>query len=110
MSEAYNETGGLRWGLSFLGAVNVTWPFAHLLASPERLQIRVSLFGIWSRVFEFSRHEIKSLRRKDVLGSVGMAIDHTKSDYPPFILFWTFSYPSLKKGMTRFGYDVIDDG
>ena len=110
MREEYKETGGLRWGLGFWTGVNVSWPFAHLVASSERVQIRMSLLGIWSRVFNFSRHEIKSIKRKHGLWSVGIVIEHTKMDYPPFILFWTFNYRSLKEAMAKLGYDIIDDG
>ena len=108
--EEYNETGGLRWGLSFWVAGNATWPFARLHALHECIQIRLSIFGIWSRVFEFSRQEIKSIRRKRGIWSIGIVIDHTKAEYPPFILFWTFNYSTLKQALTNLGYNVSDDG
>lgn len=109
MSEEYNESGGLRWGLNFWGAVTATWPFAHLRALPDSIQIRVSIFGIWSRVFEFSHQEIKSIRRKQVLGSEGIVINHTKAEYPPFVLFWSFRYPALKAALAKLGYAISDD-
>lgn len=58
--------------------------------------------------FEFARAEVRQLRRKRGLFSSGMVIEHAKSDYPPFILFWTFRYNKLAETLRRLGYDVED--
>jgi len=108
MSEAYSETGGIRYGTSFCTALNFTWPFATLTVTADQLVIRVALVGIWSRTFTLNRAQINSIKRKRALWSVGIEINHSIPEYPPFILFWTFRYRRLKHELECRGYELRD--
>lgn len=104
----YVETGGLRWGPSFWNGANATWPFARIRVSPDRLRITVTVLGFWKESFEFERVEVRQLRRKRGLFSVGIVVEHVKPAYPPFILFWTFRYKALSRELRRLGYTVTE--
>lgn len=108
VSDIYKETGGLRWGQSLMRGLNASWPFAKLHASRDEIRIDVSIFWMWRRTFRFARREIRALRRRRGLVSVGLRVEHDRPDYPPFILFWTFKYPRLKAGLVQLGYEVMD--
>ena len=106
--KTYSETGGARYGSSFWTAVNFTWPFATLTATSEQIEIRVSLGKLWSKTFALERALIKSIRRKRSLWSVGIEVDHSVSEVPPFILFWTFRYRRLKQELESLGYEICE--
>ena len=80
----------------------MTWPFAKLRADTEAITITATAFGD----FTFSTNDIVELRKKRGLFSVGLLISHANDDYPPYILFWTFSFRSLKHNLKRLGYSV----
>jgi hypothetical protein len=103
----YAETGGLRWGQSFGWAANATWPFARIHVSADHLRLSVS-FWKWKRSFDFERVEVRQIRRKRGLFSVGVVVEHRKPEYPPFILFWTFRYEILCGALRRLGYEVAE--
>ncbi|HEU5256774.1 MAG TPA: hypothetical protein VFU28_12335 [Vicinamibacterales bacterium] len=76
--------------------------------SADRLHINVTVWNIWKRSFEFERVEVRQIRRKRGLFSVGVVVEHVKPEYPPFILFWTFRYKILSGALRRLGYNVIE--
>lgn len=104
----YQETGGLRWGRSFILAMNASWPLAKLEATRDAIRIEMSFLGMMRRRFEFARADIRALRRRSGLMSVGLQVEHARSDYPPFIVFWTFRYPTLKARLEQLGYAVLE--
>ena len=104
----YTETGGIRYGTSFWSAANFTWPFATLTASPAEISIRVALGRLWGRTFAFECSKIRSIRKKRGLVSTGIVIEHCNAEYPPFILFWTFRYETLKDQLEAVGYSVTE--
>ena len=108
VNNAYKETGGLRWGETLYRGMNASWPFAKLHASRDQIRIEVSLFWVWRRTFKFSRADIRALRRTSGTMSVGLRVEHERFDYPPFIVFWTFQYPTLKARLGELGYEVLD--
>jgi hypothetical protein len=55
MNADYQETGGLRWGGSFWLAMNATWPFATLTASPDGLHIALRFIGLMKKDFDFRK-------------------------------------------------------
>jgi hypothetical protein len=61
--------------------------------------------------FVFGKSDVKAIRRKKGIlpFSTGIVIEHQKSDYPRFILFWTFGYAKLKRELTRLGFTVTDN-
>jgi hypothetical protein len=108
METTYSETGGVRYGHTFTLASNYTWPFAKLTATSNAISITVSLGRLWSKTFSFERASIRSIVRKRGLWSVAIQIIHTASDYPPFMLFWTFRFARLRAELQRLGYEVSD--
>jgi hypothetical protein len=112
MNAVYKETGGLRWGDSDWWSAHASWPFATLTASPDGLHIAVNCMGLWKNDFDFRKADIVEIRRrKSILPfSTGIVIEHNKSDYPQFVLFWTFNYQRLKTELTRLGFAVLENG
>jgi len=106
--QTYTETGGIRYGTSFWIAANFSWPFATLTASPGEISIRVSLGRLWGRTFALERSQIKSISKKRGLMSTGVVIEHSNAEYPPFILFWTFRYETLKEQLEAVGHCVLE--
>jgi len=74
--------------------------------SCDHLQISVAVWNIWKRSFEFERVDVRQIRRRRGLFSVGVVVEHVKPEYPPFILFWTFRYKILSEALQRLGYTV----
>lgn len=125
-SYTYNETGGLRCGETLQRAWNFSWPFARLRASAEEIQIDTafpweslrliqwcsSLIGFrdvrWESTLRFHRREIRELSRFRGAISTGLRIEHVGADSPPMVVFWTWRFPTLKAGLERFGYFVLD--
>lgn len=97
-------TGGSRYGKSFWRSANYTWPLARLEIEPDKLRLS-TFFG---RTFLFEKSQIKSLSMYGGLFffSTGLLIEHSVADYPPFIVFWTFSFDGVKTELVRNGYEV----
>ncbi len=108
MNDTYKETGGLRWGQSLWRGLNVSWPFATLRASRDDLRIEMSFLKMWRHAFQFARSDIRALRKTSGVFSVGLRVEHDRTDCPPFILFWTFRYLTLKARLEQLGYEVLD--
>lgn len=105
---SYTETGGVRYGRSFWVATNFTWPFATLTAATDGVSIRISLGRLLIRTFVLERGQIKSIKKKRGLLGTGILIEHSNAAYPPFILFWTFRFETLKKQLESIGYSVVE--
>jgi hypothetical protein len=107
----YVERGGLRWGKSFLVGANASWPFAKLVATPTSIVIFVRIAGITVRSFELAASDVASIRpRRGWLPfSVGIEIEHSRSDYPPVMIFWTYKAETAIGAIAGLGYPVADD-
>jgi len=104
--DEYRQRGGIRYGASLWRySVNATWPFATLDATADALRIAVGL-GPMKRRFTFSRAEVDSVGLTSGLFSVGLQVHHSRSDYPPFILFWTFAPDRLIAAFDKLGYRI----
>ena len=90
------QKGGAR-----LDNLNATWPFAKIVASREKVKLRV-----FSKEYEFEKNQIIGLREYNGIFSKGMIIEHKKKEYPHHIVFWTFSFKKIKKGLDSLGYYV----
>jgi hypothetical protein len=99
---------GTPVGQSFWRATNAPWPFARIRVSSDRLQIVVNVWNIWKHSFELERLGVRQIRRTRGLFSVGVVVEHVKTEYPPFILFWTFRYEILIDALRRLGYTVTE--
>ncbi len=103
MISEYVETGGAWWK-----SYGVTWPFARLRATPDVLEITVNPWMFRRRVFAFSKADVRTIRRTRFFFGVGVSIEHSKVDFPSFLIFWTFNYRRLKNALSELGYAVSD--
>ena len=105
MIELFTMTGGLRTeqvGAAFpFNMGNVSWPFAHLAASRQRLTIQV-----FSTKYTIEKDQIRQLSRHRGLWSVGLRIVHTNPTIPPGLIFWTFNFKRLQLNLESLGYRV----
>jgi hypothetical protein len=106
MEQEFTQTGGARCGRGFMFGMNFTIPFACLHISKDSMVLSVSLFGIWRRTLTFQRSDIRQLRWKRGLFSLGLQIEHSISSYPPFVLFWASDRKTLTEGLRGFGYEI----
>jgi hypothetical protein len=104
----FSQTGGLRWGRSFNAGSNATWPFATLTATSHSLAISVGI-GPLGRKFNFSKADIVSLSLKRGVTGIGLLIEHSCLDLPPYILFWTFNPTKLRRSLDALGYELNGD-
>ena len=100
----YRETGGAGIGYSYLLRSNFTFPFARLVATESHIALSV-LWGLAGK-YEFDKGSIERISKCKGLISTGLRIFHTKTGYPPFIVFWTFSFDWLKGELERLGWEV----
>jgi hypothetical protein len=103
MQEEFSQIGGGRIGRSSWMASNATWPFAFLTVTRQTLTLKVPL-----KQYIFERDAIRQLKHYQGILSTGLQIVHARKDYPPFIVFWTFSFKVLKSELQRLGYSVED--
>ncbi len=97
-------TVGIRFGNSYWRAANATWPFTKLTIEPDTLILSTLFFG----TFHFEKAQIKRLSQYSgfiPFVSTAIRIEHAAPDYPPFMLFWTFSPESVKADLIQNGYD-----
>lgn len=99
-NDSYSETGGIRFGI-----VNATFPFGTLRAYPDALHLVIELI-FWRREFHLRPEEITSIDKARGLFSSGIFIKHSNPNVPNPIIFWTFNFQTLKKNLTRLGYEI----
>lgn len=92
----FTQKGGAR-----LDNFKATWPFAKLFVSQEKLKLKV-----FSKEYEFHKNRIIGLREYNGIFSKGMIIEHDMREYPHHIVFSTFSFMKLKKGVEILGHPV----
>ena len=88
--------------------MNFTAPFACLRVSRNAIILSVSIFRLWQRTFTFRRSDIRQLRWKRGLFSLGLKIEHTVAEYPSFVLFWVVDRRALAENLKGFGYEISD--
>jgi hypothetical protein len=108
MEQEFVQHGGIRYGESFYRGANFTWPFACLRVTGDSLVLKLSFLHLSSRTFAFPKSEIRALRWKRGLFSIGLHIEHAVSSYPPFILFWTLDRKKLAESLKNFGYELSE--
>ncbi len=106
--KSFTQTGGIRWGRSFLSASGwCTIPFARIRVSREEIVLSVSSFlPFMRRTFTFPRTSVRRLRWKRGILSLGLKIEHDMAECPPFILFWVTNRSELTRGLREFGFEV----
>ena len=105
---AYRERGGLRWGNSFYYATNLSWPFATIEISPERITLTAKFFRSINQSFELEKTHIGAIRKMGGWFSVGILFEHRKTEYPPFLLFWMGRKSLLLAELRQMGYAVTE--
>jgi hypothetical protein len=108
MTSTFAQTGGAQINMasrySPFGFVNLSWPFGRLSADRDAITLDC-LFK-----FTIPRDYIARLSRDPYHGffSTGLQIEHTVPNFPDFMLFRTFNFDSLKRGLEGLGYAVRD--
>ena len=77
-------TGGAKIGMS-----NVTWPFASLTVTKDRLDLNAAIVGKYS----FTSEDIISIEPYSGIINRGLKIIHKVPKYKDKIIFWTFKNP-----------------
>ncbi len=95
-------TGGIHYGSSYYNALNATWPFATLIVEPDKILLNTTFFSS----FTFPQSQIKALSKYSGFFSKGLLIEHEITNYPSFIVFWTFDFRSVESGLIENGYTV----
>jgi len=105
MIELFSMTGGIRTlehGAAYpFNMINVTWPFANLTATREKL-----LLHAFSKKYEIEKAKVEKLKKYKGIFSVGLKIDHSEKNIAPSFIFWTFNFEKLKIGLELLGYKV----
>ncbi len=107
MTDPHTETGGLRWGRSYLRAAHASWPFARLRLDDSGIEVSVR-FPLVGRRFTFDRSDITALRFRRLAGW-GLQIEHGRDDRPAHISFWTTNRNRLSDALAALGYEVRQD-
>jgi hypothetical protein len=102
--EVTRFTGGIRYGESYYNAFNASWPFAKLTIEPDAILLNTAFF----KKFRFPKNQITTLSKYSGFFSKGLRIEHGLGDYPPFIVFWTFEFQSVKSKLIESEYIVIE--
>jgi hypothetical protein len=97
------EIGGFRIGRNALLALNATWPFGTLEIRRDHLVLRT-----FFRRYTFPRESILALSTFSGLFSRGIRIEHSVSNYPRFIVFWSSHVSRLQRRLTDAGFSVAD--
>ena len=92
----YTQTGGAR-----LDSFNATIPFASIVVTPSRITLIV--FG---RQHRFKKSSVRSLSRHHRFISTGLRIEHSGSEAPAFVVFWTTNFAKLASALERFDWVV----
>ncbi len=108
MEKEFTQKGGIRYGSSVWSTANFTAPFACLRVSKNSIILSVSIFRLWQRTFTFQRSDIRQLRWKRGLFSLGLQIEHSVTEYPTFVLFWVVERKTLAENLIEFGYEISE--
>jgi hypothetical protein len=95
--------GGSRCGWTFYNSFNATWPLASLTVEQDGLVLTTA----FSDTYQFKKSEITKLSFfRALLFSPGVRIEHAITDYPPYIVFWTFSPSRVKAELIKNGFTI----
>ena len=106
--------GGLQWGPSlrkgFYGYCSATWPFVTVRVS--RLRIRLSVTS-WNgqredEVFEFTKSELRSIRKTGRFLWTAFGFAHDKCDYPNLIRFISMRPKAFSEEVIRLEYHLVN--
>ena len=101
--KTYSEVGRARISDPELPN-GVGWRHAKLTITYERITLTV----LAEKRYQLERDQIYSLTRFYDLGlfSQGIIISHSHGQYPSTLVFWTFSFSTLKAELEQLGYEL----
>ena len=89
----------------------MTWPFATFMVRADYLEVN-SAFpfpgGIFDASFIFTPNDVNEMRLFWGVVSWGIHVKHHRRDYPPFILFWSFSASRVLASAGAAGFRIAD--
>jgi hypothetical protein len=103
--ESISFRGGLRAGVSLYFERTATWPLVALSFSTTILMIRPSKLALM-RSFTFRREEVRSLQQHARFFIRGFQVVHTRTEYPPVILFLALDPEPIRKALLERGWKV----
>jgi hypothetical protein len=92
----FSQIGGVR-----LDSFNISWPFAKISVSPNTIELNCFL-----KKYVLKKDQLKELREYKGIFSRGLLIEHSLTNYPQHMVFWTFRFENLKKHLESMGYLV----
>ena len=99
----YTDYGGVMYGQCYLGSMNWSFPLAQLSLNDSSAEIKI----LWFKKFLFAPGDIQKIELFNGIFSKGIRIIHNRKDYPPFIVFWSFSGVDFWKAMfNKAGFDL----
>ncbi len=102
--DAVEFTGGLRYGRGYYLAINISRPFVRFSINSKSLKIRTPYFDSYA----FLKDE--PLRLSDYSGFfLRLRMEHSNSEYPTFMVFWTSELEKLKRALADHGYHVENE-
>ena len=96
MLNEFIQFGGVRFD-----TIYATWPFAKIIVNNQMIEIKV----FWKR-YTVHQNDIISLRKYQGILSNGIIIEHSRSDLPIHMVFWSLDIEKLKQGLENFGFVV----
>ena len=105
----FRQVGALTFGYSLLASSEA---FGQLTATQNSIVLSIFLGRIFKSIlhghaekFEFNKTQIKRISTYNWT-LPGIRIFHTKENYPPFIVFFSFRIAHLEAALRRLGYTV----
>jgi hypothetical protein len=90
----YGNTGGCEVGRNSWLAKEWTWPFAGLYIYRDELVLSMSFHR-----YSLPRAAISQIRRYRSGLSLGLKIEHTVPDYPPFMVFYPWDIEEFEQAL-----------
>ena len=97
----YGKTGGCWVGQNSWLSQGWTWPLAGLYIYRDELVLSMSF-----RRYCFPRSEISQIHRYYSGWSIGLKLEHTVSDYPPFMVFWPSDIEGFEEALDANAFPV----
>jgi hypothetical protein len=97
----YGQTGGCCVGRNSWLAQHWTWPVTGLYIYRDELVLSMSFRG-----YCFPRDQILDIHRCPSRLWIGLKIEHSVSNFPPFIVFWPKDVLEMEEALDRNAFQV----
>jgi hypothetical protein len=95
----WQQTGGARIGRTSLFSINYTWPFARIILSSERIELKYT-FGR----LVLGRGQILRIEPYAGFFSNGMRLYHAIANKPRFVVYWPSDFHDFERHLQELGY------